>query len=191
MYQTTKKRASGPKCPVTGKRIQGVCSVYYFLPFHIPFEELGIKDQWFILKDMIYILEKWYRERSAVFILLAAPNSHALCCGWICLYCVLLNGWHGKFSGLFFIFASILIGCLIDSKIKVFFFFFCCGYVYICMNMLWGYRGIGCGNDDIELLFLWFISVIGTERVLFMCHKRSHGCYNSLVLLLFFGSTNS
>lgn len=25
MYQTTKKRASGPKCPVTGKRIQGVC----------------------------------------------------------------------------------------------------------------------------------------------------------------------
>ena len=23
-YQTTKKRASGPKCPVTGKRIQGV-----------------------------------------------------------------------------------------------------------------------------------------------------------------------
>lgn len=132
MYQTTKKRASGPKCPVTGKRIQGVCSVYYFLPFHIPFEELGIKDQWFILKDMIYILEKWYRERSAVFILLAAPNSHALCCGWICLYCVLLNGWHGKFSGLFFIFASILIGCLIDSKIKVFFFFLLrvCLYLY-------------------------------------------------------------
>ncbi|KAJ0048079.1 hypothetical protein Pint_15202 [Pistacia integerrima] len=25
VYQTTKKRASGPKCPVTGKRIQGVC----------------------------------------------------------------------------------------------------------------------------------------------------------------------
>ncbi|XP_015067148.1 60S ribosomal protein L34-like isoform X2 [Solanum pennellii] len=24
IYQTTKKRASGPKCPVTGKRIQGV-----------------------------------------------------------------------------------------------------------------------------------------------------------------------
>lgn len=24
VYQTTKKRASGPKCPVTGKRIQGV-----------------------------------------------------------------------------------------------------------------------------------------------------------------------
>ncbi|WJX23071.1 60S ribosomal protein L34 [Trifolium repens] len=23
-YQTTKKRASGPKCPVTGKRIQGI-----------------------------------------------------------------------------------------------------------------------------------------------------------------------
>lgn len=141
MYQTTKKRASGPKCPVTGKRIQGVCSVYYFLPFHIPFEELGIKDQWFILKDMIYILEKWYRERSAVFILLAAPNSHALCCGWICLYCVLLNGWHGKFSGLFFIFASILIGCLIDSKIKVFFFFFVAGmfiFVWICYGVIEG-----------------------------------------------------
>ena len=28
MYQTTKKRANGPKCPVTGKRIQGVCSIY-------------------------------------------------------------------------------------------------------------------------------------------------------------------
>lgn len=25
VYQSTKKRASGPKCPVTGKRIQGVC----------------------------------------------------------------------------------------------------------------------------------------------------------------------
>lgn len=24
VYQSTKKRASGPKCPVTGKRIQGV-----------------------------------------------------------------------------------------------------------------------------------------------------------------------
>ncbi|KAJ6761038.1 60S RIBOSOMAL PROTEIN L34-1-RELATED [Salix purpurea] len=24
IYQTTKKRASGPKCPVTGKRIQGI-----------------------------------------------------------------------------------------------------------------------------------------------------------------------
>ena len=31
MYQTTKKRASGPKCPVTGKRIQGVC--HFFFPF--------------------------------------------------------------------------------------------------------------------------------------------------------------
>lgn len=28
MYQTTKKRASGPKCPVTGKRIQGVCQLF-------------------------------------------------------------------------------------------------------------------------------------------------------------------
>ena len=28
MYQTTKKRASGPKCSVTAKKIQGVCSVY-------------------------------------------------------------------------------------------------------------------------------------------------------------------
>lgn len=28
MYQTTKKRASGPKCPVTGKRIQGVCMIF-------------------------------------------------------------------------------------------------------------------------------------------------------------------
>ncbi|AQK87139.1 60S ribosomal protein L34-3 [Zea mays] len=25
VYQYTKKRASGPKCPVTGKKIQGVC----------------------------------------------------------------------------------------------------------------------------------------------------------------------
>ncbi|KAH9797641.1 60S ribosomal protein L34-1 [Citrus sinensis] len=24
LYQRTKKRASGPKCPVTGKRIQGI-----------------------------------------------------------------------------------------------------------------------------------------------------------------------
>lgn len=36
MFQTTKKRASGPKCPVTGKRIQGVChgihrSIYFLL----------------------------------------------------------------------------------------------------------------------------------------------------------------
>uniref|UniRef100_A0A453RXE8 60S ribosomal protein L34 n=1 Tax=Aegilops tauschii subsp. strangulata TaxID=200361 RepID=A0A453RXE8_AEGTS len=30
VYQYTKKRASGPKCPVTGKKIQGVC-----VPFSI------------------------------------------------------------------------------------------------------------------------------------------------------------
>ena len=31
MYQYTKKRASGPKCPVTGKKIQGVCSPTFLL----------------------------------------------------------------------------------------------------------------------------------------------------------------
>ena len=31
MYQTTNKRASGPKCSVTGKRIQGVCSVCIYI----------------------------------------------------------------------------------------------------------------------------------------------------------------
>jgi len=29
VYQSTKKRASGPKCPVTGKRIQGVCNIFF------------------------------------------------------------------------------------------------------------------------------------------------------------------
>ncbi|AQK50757.1 60S ribosomal protein L34-3 [Zea mays] len=28
VYQYTKKRASGPKCPVTGKKIQGVCAAH-------------------------------------------------------------------------------------------------------------------------------------------------------------------
>lgn len=37
MYQTTKKRASGPKCPVTGKRIQGVCKVSYFNHFIVEY----------------------------------------------------------------------------------------------------------------------------------------------------------
>lgn len=30
-YQTTKKRASGPKCPVTGKRIQGVSLLIHII----------------------------------------------------------------------------------------------------------------------------------------------------------------
>jgi len=35
IYQTTKKRASGPKCPVTGKRIQGVLFLYHlFFSFY-------------------------------------------------------------------------------------------------------------------------------------------------------------
>nr|AAT38711.2 60S ribosomal protein L34, putative [Solanum demissum] len=29
IYQTTKKRANGPKCPVTGKRIQGILIGFY------------------------------------------------------------------------------------------------------------------------------------------------------------------
>jgi hypothetical protein len=36
VYQTTKKRASGPKCPVTGKRIQGVC-IFLFFRFEMCF----------------------------------------------------------------------------------------------------------------------------------------------------------
>ncbi|KAM7511327.1 hypothetical protein LguiB_010202 [Lonicera macranthoides] len=36
VYQTTKKRASRPKCPVTGKRIQGVCIPFSFLNDLIP-----------------------------------------------------------------------------------------------------------------------------------------------------------
>lgn len=35
MYQTTKKRASGPKCPVTGKRIQGVLHFSKFLYWYL------------------------------------------------------------------------------------------------------------------------------------------------------------
>ncbi|KAM7511328.1 hypothetical protein LguiB_010203 [Lonicera macranthoides] len=35
VYQTTKKRASGPKCPVTGKRIQGSLLGYEVLMWHI------------------------------------------------------------------------------------------------------------------------------------------------------------
>lgn len=37
VYQTTKKRASGPKCPVTGKRIQGVC--HPLPPFYFKYFE--------------------------------------------------------------------------------------------------------------------------------------------------------
>jgi len=33
-YQTAKKRAKGPRCPVTGKRIQGVWDCYYYM-FHL------------------------------------------------------------------------------------------------------------------------------------------------------------
>lgn len=41
MYQSTKKRANGPKCPVTGKRIQGVCD-FLFLNFYSFLVEFGI-----------------------------------------------------------------------------------------------------------------------------------------------------
>lgn len=34
VYQYTKKRASGPKCPVTGKKIQGVCAANPTVSFH-------------------------------------------------------------------------------------------------------------------------------------------------------------
>jgi ribosomal protein L34E len=34
VYQYTKKRASGPKCPVTGKKIQGVCAAYLSVLFN-------------------------------------------------------------------------------------------------------------------------------------------------------------
>lgn len=40
MYQSTKKRASGPKCPVTGKRIQGVI-VPFFSFLNLSREVLG------------------------------------------------------------------------------------------------------------------------------------------------------
>ncbi|KAL6520383.1 60S ribosomal protein L34 [Orobanche minor] len=32
VYQSTKKRASGPKCPVTGKRIQGISLIPHLRP---------------------------------------------------------------------------------------------------------------------------------------------------------------
>ena len=35
MYQTTKKRASGPKYSVIGKRTQGVCSVCVYIYIYI------------------------------------------------------------------------------------------------------------------------------------------------------------
>lgn len=35
IYQTTKKRASGPKCPVTGKRIQGVRLWLFFACYNM------------------------------------------------------------------------------------------------------------------------------------------------------------
>ncbi|KAL8464991.1 hypothetical protein ACS0TY_034464 [Phlomoides rotata] len=40
VYQTTKKRASGPKCPITSKRIQGVFICYPSMFFMILFFEL-------------------------------------------------------------------------------------------------------------------------------------------------------
>lgn len=35
MYQYTKKRASGPKCPVTGKKIQGVSDHFLIITYLI------------------------------------------------------------------------------------------------------------------------------------------------------------
>ena len=37
LYQTTKKRVSGPKCPIIGKRIQGVCCLKRFSILFIGF----------------------------------------------------------------------------------------------------------------------------------------------------------
>ncbi|XP_022862764.1 60S ribosomal protein L34-like [Olea europaea var. sylvestris] len=42
VYQSTKKRASGPKCPVTGKRIQGVRSFYISIRIWLNLNEMEI-----------------------------------------------------------------------------------------------------------------------------------------------------
>lgn len=65
VYQTTKKRASGPKCPVTGKRIQGVW--IYMMLFFIFFLEINnyvihrICDSlcWFLLLYFLCIWMLW------------------------------------------------------------------------------------------------------------------------------------
>lgn len=41
VYQSTKKRASGPKCPVTGKRIQGVSSVISGMAVFVRFARIA------------------------------------------------------------------------------------------------------------------------------------------------------
>lgn len=54
MYQTTEKRASGPKCPVTGKRIQGVRRLFLSSLNKLPLE-LWI----FILIFFSFVFEYW------------------------------------------------------------------------------------------------------------------------------------
>ena len=58
MYQTTKKRAGGPKCPVTGKRIQGVCSIYiafWHIGFFAKSENLSLIYSYMLCQFMIVI----------------------------------------------------------------------------------------------------------------------------------------
>lgn len=59
VYQTTKKRASGPKCPVTGKRIQGVlyfsfsyCIWFFYICLYCNF--LHVCDE-YIFEIMTYM----------------------------------------------------------------------------------------------------------------------------------------
>ncbi|MBA0815341.1 hypothetical protein Gohar_021098, partial [Gossypium harknessii] len=54
VYQTTKKRASGPKCPVTGKRIQGVCFPHLQMFHGIP---IGIYYVRMLRLNVSYVLQ--------------------------------------------------------------------------------------------------------------------------------------
>ena len=59
MYQTIKKRASGPECPVTGKKIQGECSIYiafWRIGVFAKFENASLIYSYMLCQFMIVIL---------------------------------------------------------------------------------------------------------------------------------------
>lgn len=107
VYQTTKKRASGPKCPVTGKRIQGV-RILLFLFFLFSSNKLlqscRIRFwQLFWFRVIVLGILLFYRLDHCPYVLCTTLfykfwlvglryGQHCSCCFCISFYCLETHG---------------------------------------------------------------------------------------------------
>ncbi|KAK8942248.1 60S ribosomal protein L34 [Platanthera guangdongensis] len=66
VYQYTKKRASGPKCPVTGKRIIGLLILFLFCQAAVEFKHVTLNFQIPRLRPAEYKRSRLPRNRRTV-----------------------------------------------------------------------------------------------------------------------------